>query len=940
MTQSLTLPAAGLMTDPGPFTAAPDGGLLEAQNVVVMRPGVIEPRPGAYWILDALAKAGGFAAQQVYGSPNDLGYVWLTDGATWLMRRNGSTTITGPTAFTRGKIRVEPTGGRSLFTSDNGVCTLPNQLASPMFGGATATYRAGMPQPYSPRMLTQAASAGYPVAANWLPNGSSVAYRVTLRRRLADETIVESAPSRRVVVTNTSGISHGVLLTDVAGSVFYAWYPGGIIGAQTFQDLIAGDELCVYRSPSVVGVPSDEMTLRAVLTWDPVNGGFVNWFDGLADSEWSGAALYTNETQEGAAYANYRPDYARDIALYNGMTFYAAATSPQRVDLTLKKIGVGSPDPAEAMCSFNSAGNITSGTNTILAATNIRYYSVGQVITTGGDPGTVSAAFPTANTYVTNVNTSTNVVTLSANAGATVVGQPIAMWDWIETSVPGSRIYHIATAAVRTFSDAQTLDNRWNGDLSTSVQLRCTSESLTEDIACAFFQPEPNAAPFSVRSSKPLAWDRLVDSVTGVASDVVGGQAALTWSKTSEPEHVPLPNRTTIGDAAFAIRRIVVARNSLLVFKDDGLFQVFGQTQDSLTFELLDRTITIPSCGASFDEQCKWVARYDDRVAAMTTRGPMLVGDAGGTLIGAPILESLRREFATTFGAQDDVLRAINVELDTQRIWFVWSRPNAQAYVVDMANNVWTYWTWSRPIGAGAIRPKPGGSNPILSSSVIAGGHTLAFPQGSRTMLDDPTLTPATMPSTYDNWFMQTCNVASVTGTGPYTITLTPGSEWTPDVGDWLDQSGTLFEVINVVSPTVFESSGAPALGTSTWREGFPVRVVWLARNEGNVGAEKHWSSVVFPFELYALCNRMTTTFAGYRNTSAPVVSSMEPTVLAPASPWPLIPAFKRVGVPTAFGRDWALKVGFAVQQAGVWFSTAGLSALFEQAAPDRVSRG
>jgi hypothetical protein len=965
VSQTLTLPAAGLMTDPGPFTAAPDGGMLEAQNVVILRPGVMEPRPGAQLIADATLKANSDEAASCYVDASSNVFVWAT--FPWIIRYNGSTTITGPTSFIAGKIRTCPTGGRSLNTSENGVCTLPRQPASPASGSSTIAYRAGLPQPYAPWMFTVAGPGGYPAGANWLPAGESVAYRVTLRRHLANGTLVESAPSGRIVVTNSTAGALGVALNDVLGTgIYYAWSPNGV-GALGYNDLMPGDELCIYRSPRLTGTPSDEMRLRAVLTYDTtyngfttiVNGVATQWFDGMDDSSWTGPALYTNGTQEGAAFGNFRPEYARDIALYNGMTFYAGAKTPQRLDLTLKRIGVFGgtgallvTDPSQSMCSFGFQGDTLIGTNTILNATNIRYFSIGQVITTlATAPDAGSVTFPVG-TYVTAVNVSTNTVTLSQNAGATGAATQCVAWDWVESSIANTRIYHygnIGAVPQRYFnSSAESLDNRWNGDNATSLQLRCTGATPTSEIVCSWFQPDCTSAAFSVRSSKALAWNRYVDNTTGVTSEQLGGIAELQWSKLNEPEHLPIPYRTTVGDAAYAIRRIEVARNSLLVFKDDGLHQVFGQTPGALSFELLDRTIVIPAPKDDFgDEPCKWVGRFDDRVFAMTTRGPMQIGDAGAEPVGAPILESLRQRFQFAFGAGDESLRALMVDTQSRRVAFFYiaedGANNSVGYVLDVESMTWTYWVLARPIADCVTVASVG-------APLFVGDYFYGFFIEDRTMLDDATVAVPTMPTTYETWPGETCAVNTVTGTGPYTVTIAAGSEWTPAVGDMLIQSGVAHEVVSVTSATVFETDVAPTpASTATWRESYECRCVWLARTERNVGAEKHWRAVAFPFEKATLFSRyvsptsstgrMKSYFRGYRNTGAAIEAFVDADQSIGVTPWPLVPAYKPVAVPPAVARDWALRVGFSIRQAGVWFSTGGISVLFEGAEPGKVGR-
>ncbi len=978
MTQALSLQVAGLATDPGPFTAAPDGAMVEAQNVVVLRPGVLEPRPGTQWFKDSTAKSGSYKASAIYADDNGDVWVWSNTGSTWLIRKNAATTITGPSLFIAGKIRIAPTGGRALFTSENGVCALPEQPASPASGLTTRAYRAGMPQPYAPRMLVTAASASYPAGANWLANGDSVAYRVTLVRALANGTLVESPPSGRVVVTNSSGGLRGVTLTDPAGVTYSAWYDGvsGTTG-QAYGGLIAGDMLRVYRAPTVTGTPTDEMTLRAVLVWDATYGGFVSivdgtatpWFDGLADSAWSGPALYTNDTQEGALLANFRPEYARDIALYNGMTFYASAMTSQRVDLILKGIGTAT-DPSQTLNSFAFTGDITSGSPTILNCTNIRSFSLGQVITlTAQAPGTSTASFPT-NVYVISINVAAASVTLSANAGATTVGVGAVAWDWIETTASAvtSRLYHYAAVGAvpgRYFTGAAAdLDNRWNGDQDTGIQLRAAGESQTQDIGIAVFRVVPSDAAFTFKSSKPFAWNRYVGDGQvgnlGITSAQAGGVAELRWSKLNEPEHSPVLYRTTVGDAAYAIRRIVVARNSLLVFKDDGLFQCYGKDPNpngGLSFELLDRTILIPAAKdqTAGDEPSKWVGRFDDRVYAMTTRGPMQVGDSGARPVGSPILESLRRRFVYAYGAYDDSRRALMVDAQSRRIGFFYDVlgtgvGGSVGYVMDADTGIWTYWKFARELA-------DFGTFAGFGAPVFAGGYSYGLVVEDRTMLDDASAaqdgSSATLPKSCETWPSETCTVNTITGTGPYTVTIAAGSEWTPVVGDLFVRSSVAHSVTAVTSATVFESDTLSQTGATTWRESFECRCVWSARAEGIVGVEKEWIRIHVPFELQVLMSRVTDTgglsaltssgrlksyFRGYRNTDAAIEQFVDTTQTIGVTPWPIEPSFKQIDVPREVALDWALRVGFSIRQACVWFATAGMTIEYEIAGQD-VSR-
>jgi hypothetical protein len=252
---------------------------------------------------------------------------------------------------------------------------------------------------------------------------------VTLRRRLAEGSIVESAPSQRIIVRNSgAGLAVRFSVNALAATPYYAWAPVSL-GGTGFDAPIAGDELCIYRSPSITpstDTPSDEMRLRAVLTFSTADNSFIGsaenyaWLDMLPDDAWSGASLYTNSTQGSLAFSNYRPQYARDLALYKGCTYYAGAKTAQNVTLQLRAMSTGTvEDFSQVISSQAFTGSISTGVASItgISAADELKIAVGQVVTSGsGTPGLLDARFP-ANTTITGI--SGGVATTSAAALST-----------------------------------------------------------------------------------------------------------------------------------------------------------------------------------------------------------------------------------------------------------------------------------------------------------------------------------------------------------------------------------------------------------------------------------------------------------------------------------------------------------------------------------------
>lgn len=970
MSQSVILPVAGLVTDPGPFTAAPEGSLVVADNVVVLRPGVIEPRPGTSQYVDAVLKAGPYGAQHLYIDENKRRWVWAVNVGTWIMRLGQATTITGPSSFSDGKIRVEPTGGRALVTSNNGVCTLPQQLASPASGSSTVAYRAGLPQPAPPV---------WSLTTGGIPTATRIRYRFTIRRRLANGTVVESPPSNPIDIL-TTGANQGVFFSGIATTDPYFAYRTDNWSAGGYAEIIPGDELCVYRSASVTPFsvdPGDELRLRMVVPWNTTYNAFVDpanapapFADRLADTQWDGPPLYTNDTQEGAQNANYRPEYARDIALYNDMTFFAGSLSTHRLDLRLNAIG-GGTDPQTALRTFTFNGTCAIGSPTVtaIAAADIAALAVGQVIQTTGTSPLAAAAFPAQTKIVSMTATS---ITMSANA--TVAGVTgLRSWDWIEiiASAQTQRIYVGPTAGalpsslasgVTAFRETwgadgggQGAETQYNnfpsgvgvantGSRFRQVQLRIAGGYIdpttlyTTDMLWSFYRNLPSDSSFVVRSTKPLAWDRYVDSTTGVTSMQEGGVAELSWSKISEPEHVPLANRTTVGSASFPIRRILVARQSLLILKDDGLYQCYGSDPSDLRFELVDSTFSMPAATNGYavsatDGPSKNAGTFGDAVYAMATRGPVAATDTGVTPIGTPILETMRDFMGSNGGT---ISGAFYSDRDANRIGFSFGISGG-VYVYAVDSGAWVRWTLpsrnNNAIAAFAMSPE--------GSTFYASDYTTNQLVDSRQLLQ---LWPLGFKlNTWDGFPGSTATVTGTTGSSPVTVTIAAGSEWVPAVGDlFTDDFGALVPVSGVISPTQFtvDTIGLGLLDPVTWYSAYESRVVWVGNADGNIGDEKHFMNVAFPFEKAAVLNRLKLYLAGYRNTSTPTETYIDTNqyVTETLGTFPVAPSYKTAPI-VGFTRDWAIKIGFVNKQAMSWFSTAGLSLTLTRTAPGKVAR-
>lgn len=929
MSKITTLATNGLMTDPGPFSGAPDGALVEAQNVVVDRRGLIEPRGGIK--LNGTSHPAGYRVQHGIQGASFV-RTWAESGGVWDMRGTGA--ITGPTSFTKGRVHSATARARVLFTSEDGVCESP-------VTGAGIAYRAGLPQP-SIAAITLTNMAPF---TNWLPNGSSVAYRLTYSRRRADGVIMESAPTAPIIVRNSSGGSLGTIVSYTPYAV-----------NSTFDVVLSTDMINIYRGPvlsSLTGTPSDVMRLRASV---PVSApGLI---DRLADSDWNGPFLYTNATQEGIGQARARPPYARDITLYNGMALYAGLERPQRVVITCKAIGDIAADPSQALCSKPIVGSITVGSPNItgISATDGAYIAVGQYVTDGVNsrPNAANAKFA-ANTTIVSYNPGTGVAVASSNALVTAAAGTIVVWDWVGVTDGATTYRQFAKPLTSTLGTAGVNDIMWRQEASaagtdqygypaletqwnvatTRVQDVLLHASGVDDVGgkpelrnvlMVFERASLSATTFAIKSSKPSAFDRVVDSVTGVTSATDGNDARLGISVPSIPDAVPELNYIDIGDTAYPIYRVVAAKDTVYIVKGDGLYMAFGQSPTSLTVQLVDSTIVPPSA----DIAANWVTVRGDTLYMMSTRGPVAVTGQGVATFGQDVMETFREELRPSCDIASTLTAcAAGSSAAHPYVLFSWVTAGdvSRTFVYNTLSNTWTTWT-----ARGRVTAMWDGIGGLQSLGMEGRVGTY---YDRRDSMGAP-ITATTWPLTgdlYDPLVGTTATINSVTplGSNTYTIVIATPSLWTPTVGDVMIRSGVLCIVESVASASTFNvvSAGVPTVGTATWEEGYPIRLIWSARTLGTVAAEKMSTSVEFAFALRALLLRMNAYYqSAYAVTGVQTVTQPQITSGWDAGATALLasPDVISVPVPSDVSLDWGMRIGFTIQQARAWFSLGAVT--------------
>jgi hypothetical protein len=305
MAQTLNLKISGLYTNPNQFSEIPEGALQTANNIVIDKGSVAEPRRGQ-------AKYGQLPSSYtgLVSALYDYSGTLLVSYNNKLARDNGSGTFTDYTGTfsppTGHRIKSTQANKNFYFTTSSNIKKLSVVSADPINAGA-------------PRALDGYCAIG--TTGGFLSHNHSCAYRFVWGYKDANDNLILGSPSGRATITNGSS---GDRKIDIR-----LYVPDTVILGYFYQ---------AYRSIQVgTGIePSDDLQLvyEGNVTSGDISIGYVDFTD-ITSDDLRGAFLYTSPTQEGILQSNDEPPFAVDICTYKNMTFYANTKGRQNFFLTL-----------------------------------------------------------------------------------------------------------------------------------------------------------------------------------------------------------------------------------------------------------------------------------------------------------------------------------------------------------------------------------------------------------------------------------------------------------------------------------------------------------------------------------------------------------------------------------------------------------------------------
>lgn len=526
-----------------------------------------------------------------------------------------------------------------------------------------------------------------------------------------------------------------------------------------------------------------------------------------------GEALYTNPGQQGALGAKYPPPLAAEVAQWNGITWYGNTFSKHRAQVTITNVA-GSQDVTTVdaanrtglLGAITSApiltGTTTSGSAVITAVSDDiePLLRVGMFITdnTTG-PATAGTAFPADTTilsWATGGAPGTVDITCSANATAsgsrnvylgdvvTVGGRNFYAWAQDEVWSPdavfggGRRVFGVASTAItatgRNAYTAQTLaaainyeaiyDSTWRLRARVLGEPYVYSSTVTAPSTVLIEEIGVGGSSFTVSSSDSAAFSPSLP----VTSDNDEGPGLLWYSEPDEPEAVPLPNFFRVGNLSEPILALTPLRDSLLVWKRDGLFRVTGTAPDGWRVDPIDNHVRLLA------STCVDVMEGD--VYAWTDHGIVRATETGVELVSQPIDQTLKA-YARSIVDQDVL-------------------PN-DSFV--------TCWRHEKLVLVG-VPFEEGGTGYVYAMSTVTGAWSRLWHRGDDQRVEGSYYSPTSLKlfwSMSNAWevrkFDDTAKgydisyaLTSPTCASPYTsVTVSGGNvgNWVPVVGDWVSRT-------------------------------------------------------------------------------------------------------------------------------------------------------
>ncbi len=172
-------------------------------------------------------------------------------------------------------------------------------------------------------------------------------------------------------------------------------------------------------------------------------------------------------------------------------------------------------------------------------------------------------------------------------------------------------------------------------------------------------------------------------------------------SKVQIPEAVPVGNFIPVGTSDKAILRVLALRDSIFVFKEDGIYRILGTDITNFSVSLFDNTVYLTAIDSA--------GKLNNQVWCMTNQGVVAVSDSGVVIMSRPIEKDLITLSSSLYTAFPSATFGIGYESD--RHYMLATPTNAtdtvatQIWIYNFLTECWTNWPLTVTAGIVSLQP-------------------------------------------------------------------------------------------------------------------------------------------------------------------------------------------------------------------------------------------
>lgn len=392
------------------------------------------------------------------------------------------------------------------------------------------------------------------------------------------------------------------------------------------------------------------------------------------------------------------------------------------------------------------------------------------------------------------------------------------------------KIYTSGTLAENIDNTAQSLVRVVNRSTTATVYAFYVSAYNDLPGKIRFAEKSIGGSSFALTSSRGTAFSpQLPSSGTTESSTSDQRTNGLYFSKPNQPEAVPLLQYLLVGSAEVAIERIVALRDSMFIFKADGIYRLSGDDSTNFSITLFDNTSILLARESAVPA--------NNTVMGWFNQGICSVSDGGVAVVSEPIYRTLLELSSSNFPNFGDVTFGISYETDRKYIVYTNSAVNdtygTQAFVFNYQTGSWTRWTNHRACG-------------------------IIGPDGHLFGADTTTVYRERKEYTPDDFADESWEV-TVTAVNGLDVTLTDASNC--QVGYTLRQDNA-FSVITAINGDVVTVSLTINwdLSTAEVFKPIPVSLEFNPMTADDPSRLKHWQEIIFSFNT-GFFNTITGSF-------------------------------------------------------------------------------